>query len=265
MASSALQTLPAYLTAMRGLIFDIVMHISPIVPSGQLRSSLLLRLTADLLEAVTGYPAFLPSNTSPATENTGTSEDGSAAGDGEDVMSTSGSEGGVKREDSDATATSKDQRYPLVELYDTLEDLDRAWSAVLSCQVWNATARKGEDMIIDAPLRRQGDRLEHRFESEERLKTEEEEEDLQMDEERRTADGVDGIELYAPSETEQTRLRSMIVTGMSAIEDWLEDAEAPDQAKQPFEYAFSTTLELLGEDRNAVSWEDDTFVGCGAK
>ena len=267
MSSSALQTLPAYLSAMRALIFDVVMHISPVAPSGQLRSSLLLRLTADLLEAITAYPAFLPLDASSLAENGSTSEGGSITGDGEDVMSTSGSESGVKLEQAGGAGAKEDQRYPLVELYDMLEDMDRAWVAVLSCQVWNAIARRGEDMIIDAPLRHQSDLLQDGIKSDNGLKTEEEEEEMQMEEERQsiaTLDGLDGIELYAPSETEQTRLRSMIITGTSAIEDWLDDAEAPDQAKQPFEYAFNATLELLGEDKNVVSWEDDSFVGCGA-
>lgn len=223
MPSSNLRTLPDYLNAMRSLIFDIVMLIPPLVPSGELRTSLLLRLTSDLLEAVPVYPAFVPTNPDDTED---------------ELMSTSG--GSAGSDNGDVT-----RRYPLVDLFEMLSDLDSAWAAVLSCQVWNRETRVGEDVIATV--------------SETPTKG------MDVDEESDTLEDIgQGIKLYAPSPTDCTRLRSMIIAGLSAIEDWLDEALAPDAARQPFEDCFEWTLRLLGDDSNEATWIDDGFVACGA-
>jgi hypothetical protein len=228
MSSSKLRTLPDYIGAIRVLIFDIVMIIPPMSPSGELRTSLLLRLTADLLDAAPEYPSF----------NSSSNDDE----DEDEFVSTSGGSGGSMADDVST-------KYPLVELFDVLHDLDNAWAAVLSCQVWNRETRTGEDVILSlAPLDGQDDAMEPSspLVSNDTL-------------------GEDhGIRLYAPSPTECTRLRSMILAGMSVIEDWLDEAQVPDNAKQPFEGCFDWTLRLLGEESNEASWIENGFVGCSA-
>jgi hypothetical protein len=218
MSSSKLRTLPDYISAMRVLIFDIVMIIPPMTPSGELRVSLLLRLTADLLDAAPEYPPFNSSSNGDDDED--------------EFVSTSGGSGG-------SVADEVSTKYPLVELFDVLHDLDNAWAAVLSCQVWNRETRTGEDVILSlAPPDGQDDAMEPDAPS------------VPDD----TLGEDHGIKLYAPSPTECTRLRSMVLAGMSVIEDWLDEAQVPDNAKQPFEGCFDWTLRLLGEESNEVSW-----------
>ncbi|KAG8804930.1 hypothetical protein FRC17_005825 [Serendipita sp. 399] len=225
--SSKLQTLPEYIHAMRSLIFDIIMSIPPIMPSGALRTSLLLRITADLFEAIPGYRPFVSSD-SDETE--------------EEIMSTSGGSGG-----SEVGETTK--HYPLIDLFELFTDLDSAWMAIISCQVWNKETRTGQDVIVSAT----GMEVEHEY-----VMKEEDEESKEG-----ILDFAEDIQLYAPNSTECTRLRSLIVTGMSAIEDWLDEAQAPDIAKSPFERCFDWTLRALGEDSNQVTWVQDGFVACG--
>ena len=190
--------------------------------------SLLLRLTADLLEAAPGYPPFATSSTADDNENE------------EEGMSTSGGSGGSVSEEVST-------KYPLVELFNTLYDLDNAWAAVLSCQVWNREARRGEDVVISfGDTNGQDDALDAGDISE-----------IPIYEEH-------GIKLYAPSATECTRLRSIILGGMSMIEDWLDEGRVPDKAKEPFAECFDWTLRLLGDDTNEASWIEDGFVRCGA-
>lgn len=209
---------------MRPLIFDIIMQIPPLVPSGELRVSLLLRVTADLLDSVHQYPAFIP-----------IPEDFEG-----DEMSTSGTsaasdniEGGTRK-------------YPLVDLFDMFTDLDNAWAAVLMCQVWNNETKRGEDVIIAAP-------------------------DTPMDKDlgtesllRTSKPPEQDVKLYAPSATDCTRLRSMILSGISAIEDWLDESQAPHTAREPFEECFDLTLRMLGDDSNQAMLVQDGFVPCSA-
>ncbi|KAG8839694.1 hypothetical protein FRC18_008414 [Serendipita sp. 400] len=220
--SSKLRTLPEYIRDIRALVFDIIMEIPPITPSGALRTSLLLRITADLFEAIPGYQPFIQSDSDEMEE---------------EFMSTSGGSGG-----SETWDTSKP--YPLVDLFELFNDLDSAWVAILSCQLWNKEKRMGEDVIVS---------------------TLDEDSLSAIDEESTggTLDAAEGVQLYAPSSTECTRLRSLVIAGMSAIEDWLDEAQAPDAAKSPFESCFDWTLRALGEDSNQVTWIDDDFVGCG--
>jgi len=224
MPSSKLKTLPEYLNAMRPLIFDIVMAIPPIDPSGGLRTSLLLRLTSDLLDAIPAYHAFV----STLPEDT---ED--------ELMSTSGGSAGSEIGDGP-------RRYPLVELFEMLSDLDGAWVAVLSCQVWNNEIRSGEDVVISLPEKTTADT------------------NMDGNDDPTQGNIADEVKLYAPSATDCTRLRCMLVSGMSAIEDWLDEAHAPEAAMQPFEDCFEWTLRLLGDDSNQTTWIDDGFVSCEA-
>jgi hypothetical protein len=159
-----------------------------------------------------------------------------------EIIGDSGGSGGSL---TDEVAT----KYPLVELFDILHDLDNAWAAVLSCQVWNRETRTGEDVILSVePMDGQEDAME-----------------LGMPSVSGDNLGEDNdIQMYAPSPTECTRLRSMVLAGMSVIEDWLDEAHVPDNAKQPFEECFDWTLRLLGDESNEASWTEDGFMACDA-
>lgn len=79
----------------------------------------------------------------------------------------------------------------LEQLLDFLDDLDKAWLAVLNSQVWDPSSGAGVDLVIP----------------------------------------VDMIEPNRPirstpvSQTERTRLRSLLVTGTAGLEEWLSRLE----------------------------------------
>lgn len=76
----------------------------------------------------------------------------------------------------------------LQPLLDFLDDLDQAWLAVLRSQVWDPSAGEGVDLI--APV--------NQFEP-----------------------GEPPIKSSPVSQTERTRLRSLLVTGTAGLEEWL--------------------------------------------
>ncbi|KAI0062154.1 hypothetical protein BV25DRAFT_1886008 [Artomyces pyxidatus] len=126
--SSTLPTLSSYLHAMQPLL-SLVLQIPPVNPSTSLRTSLLLRLTGEVMNSIPGYP--------PDVET-------------------------------------------LPELLSWLDILDRGWLAVLRLQAWDPVQHEGIDLAsTDARS-------------------------------------------SPPSQTERTRLRSLLVTGTTRMEDWLE-------------------------------------------
>jgi hypothetical protein len=238
------------------------MSIPPLEPSGELRVSMLLRLTSDLFEVVPMYPA----STTPGRSEANMDEGDEGDEDSEDLLSNSGGSAGSE------SVAPRTTRYPLVELYELLYELDNAWAAVISCQVWNHELKKGEDVIISVPIP-EDDVKAISPGAQKQLQSPQEEDTMDIDksftpisplndDDSKSSKDLD-IQLYAPTKTDCTRLRSMIISGMSAIEDWLDEANAPDAAKQPFEDCFDMTLRLLGEDSNEAIWEPDGFISCG--
>lgn len=215
MPSSALRTLPQYLQAMKSLIFELVMKLPPVEPTGMLRVTLFLKLTADLLEAIPGYSPLPPGDN-----------------DSDEDME------GIEEEDSPAD-------HPLTALFTLFQDLDSAWVAVLSCQAWNSTEMRGQDIIVDFSSQTEPT-------------------------ENGTVEALSpsevAIKIHAPTITDTTRLRSMIIAGISALEDWLDRDDIPHSAREPFEGSFEETLRLLGEDSNQVNWDvsgaQNEFVRC---
>jgi hypothetical protein len=113
-----------------------------------------------------------------------------------------------------------DQNVP--EALDWLDDLDQAWFTVLQSQVWDPKQGIGADLIIDA------------------------------------SDAVNGIKSSPLTQTEKTRLRSLLTGSTSSLEEWLEgrsrggdeDVEGMLQRlglQAEFDDLFSRTLEFLGE------------------
>lgn len=119
----------------------------------------------------------------------------------------------------------------LPQLLDWLNDLDRGWVAVLRSQAWDADARRGVD--VDVPGAPPGD-------------------DLQPpDGEPATAAPTSPM-----SQTERTRLRSLLIAGTGRLEEWLVDVDGAGQdyagvlatmgLQQGFDDLFAGTLAEMG-------------------
>ncbi|KAI0628812.1 hypothetical protein C8Q77DRAFT_1067074, partial [Trametes polyzona] len=162
--SSTLPTLQAYLEATHHML-SLILQIPPIDPSAPLRTSLLLRLTGEVLQSIPGY--------TPDTET-----------------------------------------LPLLLAW--LGDLDEAWLAVIRAQAWDPEECRGVD--VDLPP---DGRVSHM------------------------------------SQTERTRLRSLLISGSDSLEEWLEGLDTRGEGslevtlqrlglEQSFNDLFSGTLAELG-------------------
>ncbi|KJA19074.1 hypothetical protein HYPSUDRAFT_144172 [Hypholoma sublateritium FD-334 SS-4] len=119
----------------------------------------------------------------------------------------------------------------LQDLADFLDDLDQAWVAVLKGQVWDPRTAEGVDLNINTD----SSALPRPLKS------------------------------SPPSQTDLTRLRSLLLSGESALEDWMSndgaqgDEAAPDESEDvstmldrlglldDFDSLFARTFGLLGE------------------
>ena len=101
-------------------------------------------------------------------------------------------------------------RSALQDLLDFLDDLDQAWVAVLQGQVWDPSSGTGVDLVV--PI-----------------------------------DSSSGLNVKStpPSQTDVTRLRSLLIGGQSALEEWLGD-ERLTQGGEGAEDDLSATLERMG-------------------
>ena len=102
-----------------------------------------------------------------------------------------------------------------------LDDLDQAWLVVLQCQVWDAENGGGVDLFIDV------------------------------------GEAAAGVKSTPMSQTEVTRLRSLLVSAMAELEEWLgggaegEEDDVESRLKRlglqdKFDELFSGTLDFLG-------------------
>ncbi|KAG5637910.1 hypothetical protein H0H81_002671 [Sphagnurus paluster] len=111
----------------------------------------------------------------------------------------------------------------LPEALDWLDDLDQAWLAILRAQVWDPAAGAGVDLYIDV------------------------------------AGASAGVKSSPVSQTERTRLRSLLIGSSASLEEWLEnrkehgvDGEDVETMLQrlglqsEFDDLFSRTLDYLG-------------------
>lgn len=125
---------------------------------------------------------------------------------------------------------------------DFLDDLDQAWVAVLKGQVWDPRTAEGVDLHIPV-------------------------EDVEPSDASNTNPAVlpRPFKSSPPSQTDLTRLRSLLLGGESALEDWMGnqrehgDESAPDELENvsamldhlglldDFDSLFSRTFGLLGE------------------
>ena len=110
----------------------------------------------------------------------------------------------------------------LQQLLDFLDDLDEAWLAVLKSQVWDPSAGVGVDLVIPVDM---------------------------IDPDR-------PIRSTPASQTERTRLHSLLVTGTAGLEEWLSRLATPGEDNQlaleragfmqGFDDLFSKTLAEMG-------------------
>lgn len=98
----------------------------------------------------------------------------------------------------------------LTELLDWLDDLDEAWVVIIQCQIWDPESGHGLDLILPSNVSMPSSPL---------------------------------------TQTDRTRLRSLLIGGTASIEEWLtsipEDANHGDRAQQ-LDDLFVTTLEEIG-------------------
>ncbi|KAH9890500.1 hypothetical protein C8Q73DRAFT_704542 [Cubamyces lactineus] len=149
--SSTLTTLQAYLEATHHML-SLILQIPPVDPNAPLRTSLLLRLTGEVLQAIPGY--------TPDTET-----------------------------------------LPLLLAW--LNDLDNAWLAVIRSQGWDTEECRGVD--VELPQ---------------------------------------GARCSPMSQTERTRLRSLLISGSDSLEEWLEGLSTAGEG------SFEVTLQRLGLEQS---------------
>ncbi|KIK96675.1 hypothetical protein PAXRUDRAFT_825694 [Paxillus rubicundulus Ve08.2h10] len=109
--------------------------------------------------------------------------------------------------------------YDLQRLLDFLDDLDQAWVTVLKSQVWDPSAGEGVDLFVSVEMIEPGK----------------------------------PIRSTPVSQTERTRLRSLLVTGTEGLEEWLgtpgedyQPALARAGLMQGFDDLFTMTLAEMG-------------------
>ena len=116
----------------------------------------------------------------------------------------------------------------LQQLLDFLDDLDDAWLVVLNAQVWDPSTGTGVDLVISVDM---------------------------IDPDR-------PIRSTPVSQTERTRLHSLLVTGTAGLEEWLSRLTTPREdyqlaleragVMQGFDDLFSKTLAGMGSLSEAL-------------
>ncbi|KAH8100304.1 hypothetical protein BXZ70DRAFT_938953 [Cristinia sonorae] len=198
--SSSVPTLSAFLAAAHTLL-SLILQIPPIDPSASLRTTFLLRLTGDVMDAIPGYK---PGALSDANH-------------------------GV-----------------LQDLLRWLEDLDNAWLTVLRSQVWDVDRREGVDLVLEVQA------------------------DADADEGSTGELSVNGKRLKStpPTQTERTRLRSLLIGGTAKMEEWMAELSVAGQRQQqgatssdPGDGSRTEDLESALERMGLQQGFDDLFSG----
>ncbi|KAF8350676.1 hypothetical protein F5887DRAFT_940413 [Amanita rubescens] len=109
----------------------------------------------------------------------------------------------------------------LADAVSWLDDLDQAWLVVLQSQVWDADNGEGVDLLIEAD------------------------------------DAAAGVKSTPMNQTEITRLRSLLVSAMAELEEWLDGGRGDERddvesrlkrlgLQDKFDELFSGSLDFLG-------------------
>ena len=135
------------------------------------------------------------------------------------------------------TSTTASIQKTLRDVLGFLSDLDRAWLAVLQSQVWDPSLGQAVDLVIALS------------------------DDSQTINPTSNMPSVSTIKSTPPSQTEVTRLQSLLFTGESSLEEWLtneksraDDADNDDVSGMldrmgllgEFDSLFVRTLDFLG-------------------
>ena len=162
----------------------------------------MLKMTGDLLDGVPGYSPFSGTNIADEEEQPAVSDP----------------------QDSDES--------PLGSLYQLLVELDQAWVACLRCQAWDHVNRRGVDLELELDEGEEGESPMDVVYSY----------DDKREAEIPARPVPNTLRMASLTSTDEVRLRSMLVTGMGAIEDWLEDAPT---AVRSFSALFEETFAHL--------------------
>lgn len=165
----------------------------------------MLRLTGDVLSGIVGYGLMPPRRQEfqgQSTNTNGTERDESEDDEGEGEGETQEEGENVNGKDEDEEP--RDYTMALRELLDWLDDLDQAWFAVLQSQVWDPEVGEGVDLILSLPSSSSS--------SSNGTITKDDDADLQA-----TITGKS----TPISQTDVTRLRSLLITNIASLEEWL--------------------------------------------
>ncbi|KAL5512006.1 hypothetical protein ACEPAH_5225 [Sanghuangporus vaninii] len=186
--STTLPTLHSYLCATHTLL-SLILQIPPVASNqASLRTALLLRFTSETLAAITHYPRPILNGSRTRAQS---------------------------QSDAGGAETLK-------ELLDWLDELDKGWHAVLCSQTWDTGAHHGVDVY--AGFESDGDHLlSNKPDIDEHLESSS---DVSQSDEDYSPASL-GNTSSALSQTDRTRLRSLLLSGTSALEEWLEGIQAP--------------------------------------
>ncbi|KAJ3564947.1 hypothetical protein NP233_g7956 [Leucocoprinus birnbaumii] len=186
--STHVPTLHAYITEARKLL-SFILQIPPVNPSTELRTQFLLRLTGDCLSAIVGYVLVPPRRQRFDTPvNAGrTEENGGMEAENESQHDTE--RRGVEEDEEPRDYTSA-----LREMLDWLDDLDQAWVASATI-TGRGILKLGRALTWSSQLARPQPTASTRM-------------------------GLARTQM-AKCITDVTRLRSLLVTSIANLEDWL--------------------------------------------
>jgi hypothetical protein len=248
-------TLHKYITYARRLL-DFVLQIPPVDPSTSLRIQFMLRLTGDVLSAIVGYklsPRILASNGNVKVNG---ESNGYQRGENEEA---DGREETKREEDEEP----RDYTSALRELLDWLDDLDQAWLAVVQSQVWDPDTGEGVDLVLEVEVGNGGDGGSSSASCE-----------------NGHASRQTSFKSTPISQTDITRLRSLLVTSIANLEEWLSDpagggrnsaSEARDDEDvsgmlerlgvlDEFDDLFGRTMDFLSGFGGGFALEPETIV-----
>ncbi|KAL5533479.1 hypothetical protein ACEPAF_5255 [Sanghuangporus sanghuang] len=213
--STTLPTLHSYLRATHTLL-SLILQIPPVVSNqASLRTALLLRFTSEALAAITHYPRPILNGSRTRAQSQSQSDAGGAE--------------------------------TLKELLDWLDELDKGWHAVLCSQAWDTGAHDGVDVYEP-----DGDHLlSNKSDVDEHLKPGS---DLSQTDEDYSPASL-GSTSSALSQTDRTRLRSLLLSGSSALEEWLEGIQAPPSTAPHRASGSSSEVQSNGETLSDVEMD----------
>ena len=151
------------------------------------------------------------------------------------------------------TSTTTSIQETLRDVLEFLSDLDQAWLAVLQSQVWDPSTGQAVDLVVDL----------HDDDSQ------------TINPPSNMPSALSSVKSTPPSQTEVTRLQSLLFTGESSLEEWLtneksraDDADNDDVSGMldrmglldEFDSLFVRTLDFLGSFTGTTAEPDEEVV-----